>query len=48
MRNEFAQSIINAKTEHNNLVFLTGDLGYMALEKVQATFAEHFINASVA
>ena len=48
MRNEFAQSIINAKTEHNNLVFLTGDLGYMALEKVQATFGEHFINAGVA
>ena len=48
MRNEFAQSIINAKSENNNLVFITGDLGYMALEKVEQTYGEHFINAGVA
>ena len=35
MRVEFAQSIINAFDKNDNLAFITGDLGYMALEKVQ-------------
>jgi transketolase len=48
MRVEFAQSIISAYCKNKNLVFVTGDLGYMALEKVQETFGEHFINAGVA
>jgi len=48
MRNEFAQSIISLKDQNPNLVFLTGDLGYMSLEKVQERFGEHFINAGVA
>ncbi len=48
MRVEFAQSIISAYGKNKNLVFVTGDLGYMALEKVQETFGEHFINAGVA
>ena len=30
------------------MVFITGDLGYMALEKVQQKFGENFINAGVA
>lgn len=48
MRNEFAQAVINAKNEQDNLIFLTGDLGYMALEKVQERYGEHFINAGIA
>lgn len=48
MRNEFAQAVISLKDKHDNLAFLTGDLGYMSLEKVEARYAEHFINAGVA
>ncbi len=48
MRVEFAQAMINASDKNNNLVFITGDLGYMALEKVQEKFGERFINAGVA
>lgn len=48
MRVEFAQSIINAFDKNDNLAFITGDLGYMALEKVQEKFGEKFINAGVA
>ncbi len=31
-----------------SMVFITGDLGYMALEQVQEKFGEKFINAGVA
>lgn len=48
MRVEFAQALIKLKSEFPDLAFLTGDLGYMALEKVQEAFGEHFINAGVA
>ncbi|MBS1686158.1 MAG: transketolase [Bacteroidetes bacterium] len=48
MRVEFAQAVITLKDKHPNLVFMTGDLGYMALEKVQERYGEHFINAGVA
>ena len=48
MRVEFAQAIINSFDKNDNLVFVTGDLGYMALEKVQEKFGEKFINAGVA
>ena len=48
MRNEFAQAVISLKDSHPELVFLTGDLGYMSLEKVQERYGEHFINAGVA
>ena len=48
MRLEFAQSMINAYDKNDKLVFVTGDLGYMALEKVQEKFGERFINAGVA
>jgi transketolase len=48
MRNEFAQAIITLKDQHSQLVFMTGDLGYMSLEKVQERYGEHFINAGVA
>lgn len=48
MRVEFAQSMIAEFDKNENLVFVTGDLGYMALEKVQEKFGERFINAGVA
>ena len=48
MRNEFAQSMIDAFDRHQQMVFVTGDLGYMALEKVRDKFGAQFINAGVA
>ena len=48
MRNEFAQAIIEAHNNYHNLIFMTGDLGYMALEKVEQKFGDRFINAGVA
>lgn len=48
MRVEFAQSVINAYDKNDKLVFITGDLGYMALEQVQEKYGERFINAGVA
>ena len=48
MRVAFAQALIDHFTDTDNQVFFTGDLGYMALEKVRETFGERFINAGVA
>lgn len=48
MRVEFAQAMISSFDKNDNIVFVTGDLGYMALEKVQEKFGERFINAGVA
>lgn len=48
MRKEFAQAIIDLSSENNKVVFLTGDLGYMALEGVKECLGERFINAGVA
>lgn len=48
MRKEFAEKIIELSSREANLIFLTGDLGYMALEKVQSTLGDKFINMGVA
>jgi transketolase len=48
MRVEFANAIIKNYSQKKDQVFLTGDLGYMALEKVRETFGDRFINAGVA
>jgi transketolase len=48
MRVEFADSMIKFFDTHPQMAFITGDLGYMALEKVQQKFGEKFINAGVA
>lgn len=48
MRVEFADSMIKQFDEHPSLAFITGDLGYMALEKVEEKYGERFINAGVA
>ncbi|MCX5726133.1 MAG: transketolase [Candidatus Saganbacteria bacterium] len=48
MRSEFAGSIIDLYDKNKNIIFITGDLGYKALENVMATYKERFINAGVA
>ncbi|HWB64731.1 MAG TPA: transketolase C-terminal domain-containing protein [Chitinophagales bacterium] len=48
MRVEFAQAMIKFFDEYPQMAFITGDLGYMALEKVQEKFGDKFINAGVA
>lgn len=48
MRQEFAQAMINLYAPDNSHVFVTGDLGFMALEKVQEVYGKRFINAGVA
>src|SRR5262249_62371621 len=48
LRAEFAQSIIGMYEKRPDFVFMSGDLGYMALEKVIETYGERFINIGVA
>jgi transketolase len=48
VRAEFAQAMIALHRKRRDLVFVTGDLGYMALEGVAASYGERFINAGVA
>ena len=48
MRKEFAQAIGNIAKSNDRIVFLTGDLGFMALEEVKEILGERFINAGVA
>lgn len=48
MRKEFAEAIINLSKTNDKIVFLTGDLGFMALEGVKEILGERFINAGVA
>jgi len=48
MRAEFARAMIALFQKRRELVFITGDLGYMALEDVARTYGERFINAGVA
>lgn len=48
MRVEFVQALKKLHGEYPNLVFLTGDLGFMALEDVRDALGERFVNAGVA
>jgi transketolase len=48
MRKEFADSVIELAKTNDKIVFLTGDLGFMALEGVKDCLGERFINAGVA
>ena len=47
MRNVFCQSLVEA-SHRPEFVFLTGDLGYKALEPLRDVLGERFINAGVA
>lgn len=48
MRDEFAQAMIALFQRRSDLVFVTGDVGYMALEGIAQTYRERFINTGVA
>jgi transketolase len=48
MRAEFAQAMVALFETRKELVFVTGDLGYQALEGVAEAYGERFINAGVA
>ncbi len=48
MRDEFAGAMIALFQERNDLVFVTGDVGYLALEGIAETYGERFINAGIA
>src|SRR5947209_15206574 len=48
MRNAFCRAMIDAATADPSVVFLTGDLGYKALEPLRDSMGPRFINAGVA
>ena len=48
MRKEFAKAIIDFALKDTAVVFITGDLGFMALEEVRDALKNRFINAGVA
>jgi transketolase len=48
MRAEFVRAILALFEQRPDLVFITGDLGYRALERVAETLGPRFINAGVA
>lgn len=47
MRDAFAQAVA-AQASRGDTVFLTGDLGFMALEPVREAFGDRFVNVGVA
>ncbi len=47
MRKELCNALVHLSRDPN-MVFLTGDLGFMALEPLQVAMGERFINAGVA
>ena len=47
MRNTFA-TVVAAQSSNPDLFFLSGDLGFMALEGVREAFGNRFINAGIA
>lgn len=48
MRREFSDAIEKIALEDEKIVFITGDLGYNALENLQSKLGNRFINAGVA
>lgn len=48
MRAEFARAMIALFEQRRNLVFVTGDLGYMAFEGLAEAYGERFVNAGIA
>ncbi len=47
MRNSFAVAVL-AHFNHDDCFFLSGDLGFMAFEEIQAAFGNRFINMGIA
>lgn len=48
MRKEFSNAMEQLATEDDSIVFITGDLGYNALENLRRKLGKRFINAGVA
>ncbi|WP_221393297.1 transketolase family protein [Dyadobacter sp. NIV53] len=48
MRKEFSNAMEQLAVEDDSIVFITGDLGYNALENLRAKLGKRFINAGVA
>src|SRR4051812_46697344 len=48
MRNAFCQAMLELSAADDRLVFLTGDLGFGALEPLRDALGSRFINAGVA
>jgi transketolase len=48
MRVEFVRAVANVLAEDASSMFITGDLGYNALEQLSATLGRRFLNAGVA
>ncbi|HEY8924267.1 MAG TPA: transketolase [Polyangia bacterium] len=48
MRDEFAQAMVALFGARRDLVFLTADVGFMAVEGIAEAFGERFINAGIA
>jgi transketolase len=47
MRREFSSAIQRIATDNDRVVFLTGDLGFDALENIEKAIGERFINVGV-
>jgi len=47
MRKEFSVTIERSMLENEKMIFLTGDLGFMALESIQKKLKKRFINVGV-
>ena len=47
MRKEFARCIEKLAIENDKIIFLTGDVGFMALESLKNAIGERFINVGV-
>ena len=47
MRDEFARTMLALGRRRSNLVFITGDVGYLAVEEIARTYGERFINAGI-
>lgn len=47
MRKEFSRVIEDIGRKDNKVIFMTGDLGFMALEGVREIYGDRFINAGV-
>jgi len=47
MRKEFSKTIEEISKVKSNLIFLTGDLGFMALENIREVMGNRFVNAGV-
>jgi transketolase len=47
MRKELCDALV-ARASHPDMIFLTGDLGFMALESLQDALGNRFVNAGVA